>query len=82
MLLAICIIILVGGIVWYCCDEWSDGAFARLAMIQFKMEPLLNDLRKNWHVGHAHTFMKGMKIISQKLGFKCPEFEEGENGEV
>jgi hypothetical protein len=27
MLLAICISILVGGIIWTCCDKWSDGAF-------------------------------------------------------
>lgn len=65
-----------------CTETAEQHEFVRLAMIQFKMEPLLNDLRKNWHVGHAHTFMKAMKIISQKLGFKCPEFEEGENGEV
>lgn len=44
--------------------------FAMLAMFQFKMEPLYNDLMKNWDDHHAELFMRGMTMILDRLGIK------------
>lgn len=50
--------------------------FPMLAMIQFKFEPLYDDLHKNWDEHHAEIFMKWMAEFGKRLGFKVPGFEK------
>lgn len=64
---------------WAEFDKYKERAeqheFITLIMIDAQFKPLYDDLHENWHVGHAFTFMKAMKRLSEKIGFKCPDFE-------
>ena len=48
--------------------------FPKLLSIDTLLEPLYEDLHKNWDEHHAEIFMMWMFEFSKQLGFKCPEF--------
>lgn len=46
-----------------CEDEAEQPIFASLAFIHLKMDPLYNDLHKNWDESHAEIFIRAMENL-------------------
>lgn len=63
---------------WSNLDRFKETAeqhdFPKLLSIDALLEPLYEDLHKNWNEHHAGIFMMWMLEFSKQLGFKCPEF--------
>jgi mannosyltransferase OCH1-like enzyme len=47
--------------------------FPQLIMIHVKGEPLFKDLHDNWDENHAELFMRFMRMMGERFGFKVPE---------
>jgi hypothetical protein len=50
-------------------DRAEQYQFARIAYIQRRLEPLFNDLHKNWDNHHANVFLKGIDAAYRTLGW-------------
>lgn len=65
---------------WANFDKYKETAeqheFPTLLLIDSRFVPLYNDLHANWDDHHALVFMRGMELLSKRLGFKCPAFEK------
>lgn len=49
-------------------EEAEQHMFPKILMVDSRMEPLYEDLQKNWDDRHAEIFLKGMDASFQFLG--------------
>lgn len=68
--------------VWGNFDKYKETAeqheFIMIALLDLRLQAMYNDLHTNWSEAHALIFMRLMKNVSERFGFECPAFEEGE----
>lgn len=57
-------------------DQAEQSQFVNTHMLHDILEPLYNDLHRNWNEHHANMFIGFIKSSYKKLGWNVEEVEE------
>ena len=60
-------------------DRAEQYQFPQILMWQLKLEPLYDDLHKNWDSNHAEIFVKMVKFMYRNLGWEVDEVGQDNN---